>query len=271
MQNIPSPSAVMAAWFLDTLRVARFESIPVSVVTLKISSAGAAFSGSGFAVTTICFFCGEKVRPPSVLSSSLRIGMLWSVTEGAVTTGNKAAVLSLCPGSVFAAGTSVSAGTKQAPESVTVSSMAFSCMRVPAFSSAAISSCVIARALSVREEEGRSLALTLTWISPAVSPAPIMARSLPEKSLRLVHLYCSKSVLSPLSSPRSRPAPVTETVTRMFAFSTGFPFASTAWMVRKIRSLPSAFSVSRSAVRISAAASPKELCSSVAMQVPFSS
>ena len=51
--------------------------------------------------------------------------------------------------------------------------------------------------------------ITLRYISPGSVFAAITIRSFPENSLLDVPLYWSVSVLSPLSSPKRRPAPET--------------------------------------------------------------
>ena len=65
-------------------------------------------------------------------------------------------------------------------------------------------------------------ASAVTFMFPVTpSTGAMTANSFPPKSLRDEALTWSKSVLSPLSNPTSRPAPVTFISTRLLALSTG--------------------------------------------------
>ena len=113
--------------------------------------------------------------------------------------------------------------------------------------------------------------ITLRYISPGSVFAAITIRSFPENSLLLVPLYWSVSVLSPLSCPKSRPAPETKTSIRLLAFSTGLPLQSLAETVTNIRSSPSARITVLSGVRIMFSASLNDMCESLAITLPDSS
>ena len=188
---------------------APLESTPASFVTFHIISLYVALCGRISASISTCLLSGPSLRLPFTIRRTFRTGISSSMS-----------VLSL----------SAVSNTFPAPESHEAfpafphTPEQSSMQEIPDTSSSAATAFSVTTLVSIPTE------LTSTLISPGSVLAPITARSFPENILLLLVLYCSKSALSPLSIPRSLPAPVTFIFTLLLALSTGLPSLSTALM-----------------------------------------
>ena len=110
--------------------------------------------------------------------------------------------------------------------------------------------------------------VAVTTMLPAAPVERTIARTLPLNALRLVPLYDDVSIGLPLSTPTSWPGPETAKLTELSALGTITPFASWMSPVMKVRSLPSALIVVRSADSATRAAAPAVRTWSVATTAP---